>query len=163
MYVKHDVFNNFEYVLEQVIAWQVQLEFPTQETQGRMGTSIECSDLRDCLGERALVMTGRWFRKELLPIQKSLRGKLVPIPLIILSENSWFTNEILTTGYSLLKGNLRKRSLLKLFLVASLDLDGGQFRLKLNQYLHKLQCIRNLDKSYRDLKFCLVLFFASLS
>ena len=98
MHVKHDVFNNFEYVLEQVIAWQVQLEFPTQETQGRMGTSIECSDLRDCLGERALVMTGRWFRKELLPIQKSLRGKLVPIPLIILSENSWFTNEILTTG-----------------------------------------------------------------
>ena len=108
-------------------------------------------------------MNGRWFRKELLPIQKSLRGKLVPIPLIILSENSWFTNEILTTGYSLLKGNLRKRSLLNIFLVASLDLDGGQFRLKLNQYLHKLQCIRNLDKSYRDLKFCLVLFSASLS
>ena len=124
---------------------------------------VECSELRDCLGERALVMTGRWFRKELLPIQKSLRGKLVPIPLIILSENSWFTNEILTTGYSLLKGNLRKRSLLNIFLVASLDLDGGQFRLKLIQYLHKLQCIRNLDKSYRDLKFCLVLFSASLS
>lgn len=32
-----------------------------------------------------------------------------------------------------------------------------------NQYLHKLQCIRNLDKSYIDLKFCLVLFSASLS
>ena len=82
---------------------------------------VECSELRDCLGERALVMTGRWFRKELLPIQKSLRGKLVPIPLIILSENSWFTNEILTTGQSLLKGNLRKRSLLNIFLVASLE------------------------------------------
>lgn len=36
--MKHDAFNNFEYVLEQVIAWQVQLEFPTSETQGRMGT-----------------------------------------------------------------------------------------------------------------------------
>ena len=36
--MKHVVFNNLEYALEQVIARQVQLEFPTQETQGRMGT-----------------------------------------------------------------------------------------------------------------------------
>ena len=56
--MKHDVFNNFEYVLEQVITWQVQLEF-----QRRMGTRDECRDLRDCLGERALVMIGRWYTK----------------------------------------------------------------------------------------------------
>ena len=61
--MKHDVYNNFEYILEQVIAWQVQLKFPTSETQGGMRSRVECSDLRDCLRERTLVMIGRWFTK----------------------------------------------------------------------------------------------------
>ena len=41
-------------------------QFPTLETLGIMGMSFACSDCRDCLGGRVLVMIGQWYSRQSL-------------------------------------------------------------------------------------------------
>ena len=75
-------------------------EFPTPETQGRMSTSFGCSDFWDRLGGQAMLWLVDGIQGNHWPItsnasppkwvQKSLRRKLAPIPLIVsVVENKW--------------------------------------------------------------------------